>query len=135
MSTSSIPFIFPPRKYNNTLYVDGGLISNEIINQATGELPCDFYNITFVSSSSKSQKTPEITGLFSYISTVVHVLFRTFDYQLAQINRCAYPKGQINACFPTSPELDKYSILDFNNGAILYELGMEANKCITYELC
>ena len=135
MSTSSIPFIFPPRKYNNTLYVDGGLISNEIINQAIGELPCEFYNITFISASSKTEQKPDITGLFSYISTVVHVLFKTFDYQLAQITRCSYPKGLINACFPTSSLLSKYSILDFDNGAILYNLGMEAHKCIQYELC
>ena len=33
MSTSAIPLAFPPRKYNNALYIDGGVISNEIIPQ------------------------------------------------------------------------------------------------------
>ena len=28
-----------------------------------------------------------------------------------------------------------YSILDFDNGYALYELGKQSNKCIQYELC
>ena len=135
MSTSAIPLAFPPRKYNNALYVDGGVISNEIINQAIGELDCPFYNITFVSASSRTPGTVEVTGLVSYISAIFHLLFRTFDYQLAQVTNCTYPKGQINACFPTSPELENYSILDFDNGYALYELGKQSNECIQYELC
>ncbi len=135
MSTSAIPLAFPPRKYNNALYVDGGVISNEIINQAIGAVQCQFYNITFVSASSKSPSTNNVTGLISYISAVFHMLFRTFDYQLAQVTTCSYPKGQINACFPTSPELNNYSILDFDNGYVLYELGKASNECVQYELC
>lgn len=135
MSTSAIPLAFPPRKYNNALYVDGGVISNEIINQAIGFIECSYYNITFVSASSKNPRNNTITGLFSYVNAVLHLLFKTFDYQLAQVSTCTYPKGQINACFPTSPELDKYSILDFDNGLALYELGKKSNKCIQYELC
>lgn len=135
MSTSAIPLAFPPRKYNNALYVDGGVISNEIINQAIGELQCSYYNITFVSASSRSPGTIQVTGLVSYISAIFHLLFRTFDYQLAQVTTCTYPKGQITACFPTSPDLDNYSILDFDNGYALYELGKESNECIQYELC
>ena len=135
MSTSAIPLAFPPRKYNNALYIDGGVISNEIINQAIGFIECSYYNITFVSASSRNPKNNSITGLFSYINAVVHLLFRTFDYQLAQVSTCTYPKGQINACFPTSPELDNYSILDFDNGQALYELGKLNNSCIQYELC
>lgn len=135
MSTSAIPLAFPPRKYNNALYVDGGVISNEIINQAIGELQCNFYNITFVSASSRNPGTIAVTGLISYISAVFHMLFKTFDYQLAQVTTCTYPKGQITACFPTSPDLDNYSILDFDNGYALYELGKQSNECIQYELC
>jgi predicted patatin/cPLA2 family phospholipase len=135
MSTSAIPLAFPPRKYNNELYVDGGVISNEIINQAIGEIQCNFYNITFISASTRNPGTIKVTGLISYISAVFHLLFRTFDYQLAQVTTCPYPKGQITACFPTSPDLENYSILDFNNGYILYELGKQSNKCIQYQLC
>lgn len=135
MSTSAIPLIFPPRSFQNGLYVDGGVISNEMITQAIGEIECKFYNITFISASSKHAAENQVDGLMSYLSAVVHMISRTFDYQLAQSSTCTYPKGQINACFPTSTELNKYSILDFNHGLELYELGKNSNECTVYELC
>lgn len=135
MSTSAIPVIFPPRTFQNGLYVDGGVISNEMINQAIGEIQCHFYNITFISASSKKTGMNKVDGLFSYLSTVVRMIMSTFDYQLAQTSTCTYPKGQINACYPTSSELSNYSILDFDHGLELYELGKKENECIVYQLC
>jgi predicted patatin/cPLA2 family phospholipase len=135
MATSSIPIAFPPRAFQGSLYVDGGVISNEMIHQAIGEIQCSFYNITFISAHPKGKGNKDITGLFSYISAIVRMIFRTFDNQMAQVSTCAYPKGQINACYPTSEELDKYSMLDFDNGLTLYELGKASNECTPYPLC
>ncbi len=135
MSTTAIPFIFPPRKYKNGLYVDGGVISNEMITQAIGEMQCNFYNITFISASTRDKNTNKIDGLFSYLSAVVRMIFRTFDYQLAQVSTCTYPKGQITACFPTSDELNNYSIFDFDHGTELYNLGKHENECEVFQLC
>jgi predicted acylesterase/phospholipase RssA len=135
MSTTAIPFIFPPRKFRNGLYVDGGVISNEMITQAIGEIQCNFYNITFISASTRDKNTNKVDGLFSYLSAVVRMIFRTFDYQLAQVSSCTYPKGQITACFPTSEELNQYSIFDFDHGQELYDLGKTDHECEVYELC
>ena len=135
MSTTAIPFIFPPRKFQNGLYVDGGVISNEMITQAIGELQCNFYNITFISASTRDKNTNTIDGLFSYLSAVVRMIFRTFDNQLSQMSKCTYPKGQITACYPTSEELNNYSIFDFDHGADLYNLGKYENECEVYQLC
>jgi predicted acylesterase/phospholipase RssA len=135
MSPRAIPVIFPPRKYNGGLYVDGGVISNEIIDQVIGQINCSFYNVTFISARSKDVANNGITGLFSYLSAVVHMILSTFDYQLAQVTTCVNPKGVISACFPTSPDLGKYSVLDFDNEAALYELGKANNGCIEYQLC
>jgi predicted patatin/cPLA2 family phospholipase len=135
MSTTAIPFIFPPRKFQNGLYVDGGVISNEMITQAIGELQCNFYNITFISASTRDKNTNTIDGLFSYLSAVVRMIFRTFDNQLSQMSTCTYPKGQITACYPTSEELNNYSIFDFDHGADLYNLGKYENECEVYQLC
>lgn len=135
MSTTAIPFIFPPRTFRNGLYVDGGVISNEMITQAIGEVECNFYNITFISASTQDKNTNKVDGLFSYLSAVVRMIFRTFDYQLAQVSTCTYPIGQITACFPTSESLNQYSIFDFDHGTELYELGKQENECETYELC
>ena len=63
------------------------------------------------------------------------MIFRTFDNQMAQVSSCTSPKGQINACYPTSQELDNYSMLDFDNGITLYELGKASNECTPYPLC
>lgn len=135
MATSAIPIAFPPRSFQGGLYVDGGVISNEMIHQAIGEIQCPFYNVTFISAHPKGKGNENITGLFSYISAVVRMIFRTFDNQMAQVSSCTYPKGQINACYPTSEELDNYSMLDFNNGLTLYELGRANNECTPYPLC
>ena len=135
MSTTAIPFIFPPRTFQGSLYVDGGVISNEMITQAIGEMQCNYYNVTFISASTKDKGNNNITGLFSYLSAVVRMIFRTFDNQLAQASSCKYPMGQINACYPTGDELDNYSIFDFDHGADLYNLGQTQHECTTYQLC
>ena len=45
MATSAIPIIFPPIKFNNYLYVDGGEMFNEIITDITST---KFINVTFI---------------------------------------------------------------------------------------
>jgi predicted acylesterase/phospholipase RssA len=138
MSTSAIPLVFPPQKVNGSLYVDGGVISNELIHQAMGQLACDSYNVVFVSAGAASATAaarPMPTGLFSYVGAVVNLLVDTFDYQLAQTTNCSYPRGTIQACFPTSPSLGNYSILDFDYGAELYALGRESFACQKLPLC
>lgn len=138
MATSAIPLVFPPQQINGSLYVDGGVISNELIHQAMGQLICDSYNVVFVSASATSGSAtprPMPTGLFSYVGAIVNLLVDTFDYQLAQITNCSYPRGTIQACFPTSPSLGNYSILNFDYGAELYALGRESYACETLALC
>ena len=135
MSTSAIPIVFPPRKYNGGLYVDGGVISNEIIDQVIGQINCTFYNITLINARVKDGVNNAVTSLESYLGALVHMILNTFDNQVSQLAKCDYPIGQINMCFPTSPDLAKYSPLDFDNEAVLYELGKANNGCVEYQLC
>lgn len=137
MATSAIPFVFPPQRMNDELYVDGGVISNEMIQQAVSVKDCAFYNFTFISASPVHQ-TQNVTGFGSYISAIGNLLLNTFDYQLAEyesIHCLNTPRGLINACFPTNPDIEKYSILDFNYGALLYNLGKSAFSCTSYNFC
>ena len=46
MASSAIPCIFPPIIFNNKLYADGGILTNELINV---EHDNDYLNITFIS--------------------------------------------------------------------------------------
>ena len=135
LATSAIPFAFPPRWVNGSLYVDGGVISNELLTQVLGEKPCTSYNITFIDAYRKTQTVPSITGFVSYTSTVLKMVWKTFDSQLAQLTKCPYPKGTIRACYPTAPQLDSYSSLDFDHGAELYALGKQSHECFKYDLC
>jgi predicted patatin/cPLA2 family phospholipase len=135
MSSTAIPFIFPPRSFQNGLYIDGGVISNEIMIQAIGELDCPYYNITFISARPKERRSSNITGFFSYVSRVIGMIMDTFDNQLSQVSTCHFPKGEIHACYPTSSELSQYSMLDFDYGSILYSLGKQGQECMVYPLC
>lgn len=135
LATSAIPFAFPPREVAGNLYVDGGVISSELINQVLGQKPCATFNITFINSHRKNSQNIIVNGFFSYISAVLHTVNEAWSSQIAQFTTCPYPKGTINACYPTSAELDKYSILDFDNGATLYSLGKQYHSCKAYPLC
>ncbi len=138
MSTSAIPIVFPPHTMNGLLYVDGGVISNEMIQQAVSQKSCGFYNFTFVSAATAATMNRTIDGFFSYVSAVGALLLNTFDYQLAEyesVSCSGTPRGLIQACFPTSPLLAQYSILDFNSGSLLYELGRAGFDCINYQFC
>jgi predicted patatin/cPLA2 family phospholipase len=137
MATSAIPFVFPPQTMNGDLYVDGGVIANEMIQQAVSAKDCGFYNFTFISASPIHQ-TVNVTGFGSYISAIGGLLLNTFDYQLAEYESvvCSNtPRGQINACFPSNPAIESYSLLDFNYGAVLYTLGKSAFACNMYNFC
>jgi len=135
MSSSAIPIVFPPRKFNGTLYIDGGLISNEIITQAIGFINCKYYNVTFISARAEYHVVKP-TSFFTYVKTVINMLLHTFDSELSHIaTKCTYPKGEINACYPTDEKLGNYSVLDFDHGMELYESGKEMHECIRYALC
>jgi hypothetical protein len=135
LATSAIPFAFPPRWVNGSLYVDGGVISNELLTQVLGEKPCETYDITFIDAYRRNAATPSISGFFSYTSAILKMVWRTFDSQMAQLVKCPYPKGTINACYPTAAALDNYSSLDFDHGAELYALGKQSHECFKYDLC
>jgi len=135
LATSAIPFAFPPRWINESLYVDGGVISNELLTQVLGEKPCETYNITFIDAYRRDQTIPSISGFMSYTSTVLKMVWKTFDSQMAQLTSCPYPKGAIKACYPTASALDNYSSLDFDHGAELYALGKQSHECFQYDLC
>ena len=138
MATSAIPIVFPPHSLNDELYVDGGVISNEMIAQAVSQKACDFYNFTFINASPRTAANITISGFFSYVSAIGKLLLNTFDYQLAEYEslQCVEkPRGAINACFPLNPLLDNYSILDFDNGAVLYDLGKSSIRCFSYNFC
>jgi len=137
MATSAIPMLFPPRKIGDYIYIDGGAIENEMIYQAMGQKECSYYNYVFISASDKSVDNKEINSYKDYLKSVVKLVLDTFDYQLAGMknNSCSYPQGIIKACFPYTDMLTGYSILDFDHGKELVDIGMNHYSCENITLC
>jgi predicted patatin/cPLA2 family phospholipase len=141
MTTSAIPIVFPPIEFNNSLYVDGGIISNSIINGIESVIKCDIYNITYITTSSplQTEGTNNITNIYDYTKRVIEVIKYDFNNELAEIKNfyCSYQntKININYCYPTYNDLYKYSILDFTKGEELYNIGVKFNNCTMIKLC
>jgi hypothetical protein len=110
-----------------------------MIQQAVGQKSCGFFNFTFISAAPKTPVNATIDGLYSYITALGALILNTFDYPLAEYENAKCidaPRGIIQACFPTSPAISQYSILDFDYGSILYELGrVGGTHCVSYNYC
>jgi predicted patatin/cPLA2 family phospholipase len=135
MSTTSIPFIFPPRVMNDQMYIDGGVISNEMIYQALGWMRCKNVSVVVISGSFQKKNEKKIDGFLSYIGRVIKLLMNTFDNQLAEIvsTKCETPIGVLEFCYPDSDI--QVSILDFEKGKELYEIGKKSRKCEKEKIC
>jgi NTE family protein len=146
MTTSAIPVIFPPIELNNSLYVDGGIISNSIINGIDHTVKCDTYDITYISTSIplEEESSYNITNIYDYTKRVIEVIKYDFNNELAEIrnfycspttSKSIFNKININYCYPTYNNLYKYSILDFTKGEELFNIGKIYNNCTKIHLC
>ena len=142
MATSAIPLVFPPIQLGSNLYVDGGAIANEIINGIEGYTGCDKYNITFITASEKINPITSINTFDDYIRRVIQVVITGFNNELTEIinDPCVNSlsknnKGLINYCYPISSSLSNFSMLDFEHGKELYEIGKNNYKCEQYNYC
>ena len=117
MATSAIPLVFPPVHINNTLYVDGGVLENEII-------PFEQCDILLITAHPKLSEDRDIKNIFRYTERIVKILYNEFNDETSK-----YKSSNIEHCYPTSPELEKYSILDFKNAEKLYTITYNNYKC------
>ena len=107
MTTSAIPIVFPPIELNNSLYVDGGIISNSIINGVDHTVKCDTYEITYISTATPLEEdgTNNITNIYDYTKRVLEVVKYDFNNELAEIRNfyCSHTA-------PTTPTTPKTTI-------------------------
>lgn len=124
MATSAIPILFPPRKINQEYHIDGGVLTNEMIIEAISYKKCKSYDIYVIKANNKKLIDKEISSFTSYIRTLFSVFMNIFDDELSRINMmCMFSSKRIHIYYPNSTELQQYSILDFNHGEKLYEIG------------
>jgi predicted acylesterase/phospholipase RssA len=134
MSSSAIPGLFPPIRYNGNQYADGGTLSNELLQvENNGQ----YINITFVTpyEGYVYDNTP-IDSLKEMIKRTINIVTSNFNNQLAKINEnCEKPIGEINKYFVDPDLLKGYNILNFDNGKELIDIGYNNVEHKKYKLC
>jgi NTE family protein len=135
MSTSAIPVIFPPVNWKGQLYVDGGEISNQLLEPITSN---QWINVTYITTTEGLQPDYSIETFEDIIIRNAEIVFNTFDNSIFAINtNCGSnkPRGEINMYWVPSSALSKYSILNFNKGKELIEIGYSNVNSKKYNLC
>lgn len=134
MSSSAIPGLFPPIRYNGNQYADGGTLSNELLQVENSN---QYINITFVTPYEGYiyDNTP-INSLKEMIKRTINIVTSNFNNQMTKINQnCENPIGEINKYY-VDPELLKgYNILNFDNGKELIDIGYNNVEHVKYKLC
>jgi predicted patatin/cPLA2 family phospholipase len=135
MASSAIPGLFPPIKYRDNLYADGGTLSNELlqVEYSIGQ----YINITYITPYEGYiyDNTP-INSLKDVIKKTIMIVTSNFNNPLSTINQnCKTPIGEINKYFVKPEYLEGYNILDFDNGAKLIDIGYNNVEHIKYKLC
>jgi len=134
MSSSAIPGLFPPIRYNGNQYADGGTLSNELLQV---ENTNEYLNITFITPyEGYLYDDTQIDSLKEMIKRTINIVISNFNNQLTKINQnCKNPVGEINKYF-VDPELLKgYNMLNFDTGKELISIGYNNIKHTKYKLC
>lgn len=147
MATSAIPFAFPPVRIEDEgdLYVDGGLIDNEMIFQMLPYLTCKKPVIWYFAPTNTLTTIPAPTQFMGYFHRILSLVSNGFDNQLEKLLRkpgfvCPIEARSvtIKICNPSEDgayQLDRYSILQFGYGLELYEIGYSTVQCAPWILC
>ena len=134
MSSSAIPGIFPPVKYNGQLYADGGTLSNELLMVKSSS---DYLNITYITPYDGYEYNNEpITSLKDMIKRTWDIVSSNFNNPLATLNQnCENPVGEINKYFVRSQYLTDYNSLNFDTGKELVDIGYQYATSKKYKIC
>lgn len=134
LSSSAIPGIFPPVKYNGQLYADGGTLSNELLMVKSST---EYLNITYITPYDGYEYNDEpITSLKDMIKRTWDIVSSNFNNPLATLNQnCENPVGEINKYFVRSQYLTDYNSLNFDTGKELIDIGYQYVTSKKYKIC
>ena len=135
MSSSAIPGVFPPIKYNGQLYADGGTLSNELL-QVKGNTG-KYINITYITpSQGYTYNDDPIDTLKEMLMRVFKIVSSNFNNPIVTLNQnCDQPVGEINKYFVSSEYLKDYNSLNFDNGQELIDIGYKYAQKQKLKLC
>jgi NTE family protein len=133
LATSAMPIIFQPINFNNNLYVDGAIITNELITEIKSHM---YINITFVTPFSTPTPQFKITTFGDVVRRNIEIISGTFNNEILKLdNSCTIPRGEVHMYCVNSNLIKDYSILNFNNGRKLFDIGYNNVESTKYILC
>lgn len=86
-ASSSIPFIFTSVKWNDDIFIDGGLIGNLPITSFPNET-CLAFNLINKSNKKNKIKKKSPTNLFSYLKSIIVLLLKNAQKIYSSTNPC-----------------------------------------------
>lgn len=134
MSSCALPGIFPPVKFKDCLYADGGILSNELIEVLHDG---SYLNITFITPHDDFiYDDSPVVSLRDVLCRTMLVLKNNFNQPMASMNQnCKYPIGEINKYYISSAILKNYNILNFEKGEELINIGYKNVLHKKYFIC
>jgi len=134
MATSAIPIIFPPITFKDNMYIDGGTLSNELLDVIHSD---SYLNITFITpTNSLNVNTTPIVCLKDVVLRTIQIVTKNFNNPLSRVNQnCKIPYGEINKYFVDNSHLTGYSSLNFDKGEELIDIGYKYMEHKKYMLC
>jgi len=136
MSSSAIPGMFPPIEFKDWIYADGGTLSNELLQierPASGQ----YLNITYITPyDGYSYNDDPIDSLETMIKRTVSILLANYNDPLTSMyQNCKTPIGELNQFYVPNEYLDGYTMLNFDHGQELIDIGYNHLKSRKFKLC
>jgi len=134
MSSSAIPGMFPPIKFNDQLYADGGTLSNELIDV---EHDNSYLNITFITPyEDYAYNDTPINSIKDMLCRTAMIVLSNFNNPMSSLNdKCRAPIGEINKYYVPPDVLKGYNILNFDKGKELVDIGYRNVIHKRFSLC
>jgi len=122
MASSAVPCVFPPVKFNNQLYIDGGLIRNYLLNINHKYQRNHHLNITLIDVNQYEYNS--VNNVFDVFKRSLQILLnKNYNDVRKKIYRNKRIIGTINHYYIPQGVLHKYNSFNFKNSKKLMELG------------
>lgn len=134
MASSAIPIMFPPITYRDSMYADGGTLSNELIITTT---PTTYINVTYITpyEGFAYNNTP-VANLRDMIKRTLNIVTSNYNNPISTMEQnCKNPIGELHKYYVDSKSLEKYDMLNFNNGKELIQVGYHNMQHIKLNIC
>jgi len=134
MSSCAIPGMFPPIKFKDQLYADGGTLSNELIDV---EHDGTYLNITFITPyEDYAYNDTPISSLKDMLCRTAMIILSNFNNPMSSLNEnCRVPIGEVNKYYVPPDVLKGYNIMNFDKGAELIDVGYKNMVHKKFSLC